>query len=358
MANLFDEFKLGTLTLRNRMVMAPLTRNRTDRHGLPGPLAATYYAQRATAGLIISEGMQPSAMGQGWCTPGIHTDEQVAAWRQVTGAVHAAGGLIFAQLMHYGRVSHPALLPQGRQPLAPSAVRAEGIARTDDGPAPFVTPLQMSKADIAETVGDFAASAANAVAAGFDGVELHAASGLLLHQFLADGPNRRDDAYGGSVTGRIRFIVEVTAAVAAAVGAGRVGLRVSPASAFNDIAESDPAVLYPELARRIGEIGIAFLHVYETGDRAISLRIREAWPATFILNPHPADRRAPASYRDAQQALAEGAADLIAFGRLFISNPDLPARFRAGLRITPPDPATFYGGDHRGYIDYPALTSE
>lgn len=363
-AGLFDMVTLGPLKLPNRIVMAPLTRNRADREGVPGPLAARYYAQRATAGMIVTEGVQPSAIAQGYVnTPGLHTAGQVDAWRAITDAVHTARGRIFAQLMHTGRIGHPDLIrhpsrPGGLVPLAPSAVRPRGIAKTYDGPREFVCPREMTATDIAATMKDFAAAARNAIEAGFDGVELHGGSGLLLHQFLADSCNRRGDRYGGSITARIRFVAELTASVAAAVGPWRVGLRISPHNTFNDISESDGGRLYPELARIIGELGLAYLHVYETGNRRTTLAIRDAWPGRFIVNPHADDRKLPASRAAAEQILADGTADLVSFGRLFISNPDLPARFRAGLPLTAPDPATFYGGDHRGYTDYPVLTRE
>ena len=364
MTDLFDEVTLGSLTAPNRIVMAPLTRNRADREGVPGPLAAIYYAQRATAGLIVTEGIQPSAIAQGYInTPGLHTADQVSAWRGVTDAVHAASGRIYAQLMHTGRIGHPDLarhssLPGGLVPVAPSAVRPNGMAKTYDGSREFVCPREMSTVDIAQTMRDFAAAARNAIAAGFDGVELHGGSGLLLHQFLADGCNRREDRYGGSLTARIRFVAELTSAVAAAVGPRRVGVRVSPHNTFNDISESDGGELYPELARVIGELGLAYLHVYETGNRRTTLAVRDAWPGRLIVNPHADDRKQPASRAAAERILADGTADLVSFGRLFISNPDLPARFRAGLPLTAPDPATFYGGDHHGYTDYPVLAGE
>ncbi|MFI7499874.1 alkene reductase [Streptomyces sp. NPDC049687] len=361
MADLFDEVKLGALTLPNRVVMAPLTRNRADRRGVPSPLAATYYAQRASAGLIISEGIQPSAAGQGFFgTPGLHTEEQIAAWRHVTDEVHAAGGRIYAQLMHAGRISHPDLLrgrtgaPQDGIPLAPSPVRPTGAAKTYDGPKEFVTPHAMNAADLAETVGDFATAARNALTAGFDGVELHGGSGMLLHQFLAANSNVRTDAHGGSVPGRIRFVVEVAEAVADAVGADRVGLRISPHNTFNDIDERDAEELYPALVDAVAAVGIAFLHVYETLDRVGTQRLRDRWPTTFVLNPHASDRRTPVATESARAVLRQDAGDLVSFGRLFISNPDLPRRLRDGLPLTDPDPATFYGGDAHGYVDYPA----
>lgn len=361
MADLFDEVKLGALTLPNRMVMAPLTRNRADRRGVPSPLAAAYYAQRASAGLIISEGVQPSAAGQGFFgTPGLHTSEQVAAWRRVTEEVHAAGGRIYAQLMHAGRISHPDLLrgrpgaPRDGIPLAPSPVRPAGAAKTYEGPKEFVTPRAMTAAELAETVRDFAAAARNALRAGFDGVELHGGSGMLLHQFLAANSNVRTDAHGGSVAGRIRFVTEVTGAVADAVGADRVGLRISPHNTFNDVDEHDADELYPALVDAVAAVGIAYLHVYETLDRAGTRRLRDRWPATFVLNPHPADRRTPVALESARTVLRHDAGDLVSFGRLFVSNPDLPRRLRDGLALTDPDPATFYGGGAHGYVDYPA----
>lgn len=359
MTDLFDDVKVGDLTLPNRMVMAPLTRNRADREGLPSALAATYYAQRASAGLIVSEGAQPSAVAQGLPgTPGLHSEVQVDAWRTVTGAVHAAGGRIFAQLMHTGRIGHPDLvrhssLRPGLLPLAPSAIRPMGMAKIYGGLKEFVTPRAMTRREIKGTVQDFAAGARNAIRAGFDGIELHGASGVLLHQFLADGCNRRTDEYGGTVANRIRFVAEIVEAVADAIGPAQVGLRVSPGTTFMGVSESDIDTFYPELARVIGEIGIAFLHVHETGNRHLTLMMRESWPATYIVNPHRDDRRAPTAFAEAMEVLDDGAADLVAFGRLFISNPDLPHRFRAGLPLTEPDPSTFYFGDHRGYVDYP-----
>lgn len=358
MTSLFDETKLGRTTLANRIVMAPLTRNRADREGVCGPLAATYYAQRASAGLIVSEGIQPSALAQGFFgTPGLHEQDQIAAWRVVTDRVHAHDGRIYAQLMHAGRIGHPELqrhssIPAGLLPMAPSAIRPKGFAKTYDGPRELPTPREMTLADIATTIRDFAAGAANAIEAGFDGVELHGASGVLLHQFLADGSNRRTDRYGGSMTNRMRFVIEVTAAVADAVGPDRVGVRVSPNSTFGDIAHSDIDLLYPALARELARLGISYLHVYETGNRRLTRRLRELWPGSYVVNPHADDRREPSSLTAAEQLLAEDLADLVAFGRLFISNPDLPRRFREGLPVNGFDPETFYGGDHRGYTDY------
>jgi N-ethylmaleimide reductase len=358
MTSLFDSTKLGRLTLPNRIVMAPLTRNRAGRDAVPGDLAAVYYAQRASAGLIISEGIQPCAEGQGFFdTPGLHSEEQVLAWRSVTDAVHRAGGLIFAQLMHSGRIGHPDLakhssLPAGVWPVAPSAVRPTGTARTQSGPRPFVTPRPMTLADIAATTAAFADAARNAVRAGFDGVELHGAGGMLLHQFLADSCNLRVDGYGGDVDRRIRFPLEVTAAVADAVGPERVGLRVSPHNTFYDVHDSTAEATYLALTRGLAGSGLAYLHVYEVLDRAMTVAIRAAWPGTLIVNPHPKDRRNPAGWAEAAELLKCETADLVSFGRLFIANPDLPHRFRRNLALNSPEPETFYGGNHQGYTDY------
>ncbi|SEH03823.1 N-ethylmaleimide reductase [Nonomuraea solani] len=355
MPSAFDSFELGGKRLANRIVMAPMTRSRAYGPGnTPTELMAAYYAQRASAGLIVTEGTQPSVIGQGYPdTPGLHSDEQVAAWRTVTGAVHREGGVIFAQLMHTGRIGHPSLLPDGLHPVAPSAVQAKGQIYTHQGPMDFVTPREMTEAEIVQTVHDFAAAARNAIAAGFDGVELHGANGYLIQQFLAPNTNRRTDAWGGSAGGRIRFAAEVAAAVAEAVGAQRVGLRLSPGNSFNDIAEDDVEETYGALVARLAPLGLAYLHLVEGPDRDLIRRLRKDWPGALILNPrtHPVPTGA-----DALDLVEDGTADLIAFGALFLANPDLPARIAAGGPYNTPDPAAFFGGDHRGYTDYPALT--
>jgi N-ethylmaleimide reductase len=294
-------------------------------------------------------------------TPGLHTQAQIEAWRKVTDAVHAAGGHIYCQLMHTGRVGHPDLarhssLPPGLLPMAPSAIPPLGMAKTYDGPKEFVPPRVMTRHDIEVTIADFADGARNAIRAGFDGVELHSASGVLPHQFLADGANQRTDEYGGSVTNRIRFAVELSEAMADAIGADRVGLRVSPGHRFMGLTESDVDDVYPELAHVVGKLGLVFLHVYETGNRPLTRVLRSRWPTAFIVNPHPDGGRASGTLADAEELLADGTADLVSFGRLFIANPDLLHRFQAGLPLTEPDPTTFYEGEHRGYVDYPAYT--
>jgi N-ethylmaleimide reductase len=316
---------------------------------------ATYYAQRAGAGLIVTEGIQPSAVGQGYPdTPGLHTAGQVAAWRTVTDAVHREGGVIFAQLMHTGRIGHPSLLPDGLVPVGPSAVAAQGRVFTHEGPKDYVTPKELSEAEIRETIADFAAAARNAVAAGFDGVEVHGANGYLVHQFLAPNTNRRTDGWGGDVEGRIRFAVEVTTAVAEAVGGDRVGLRISPGNPYNDIAEEQPGEVYEALLERLAGLDLAYLHLMEGQDRDLTGRLRKAWPGTFVLNPFTYPE---VTGPEALKLVEDGAADMIAFGALFLANPDLPARLAVGGPFNTPDAATFYGGDHRGYTDYPTLTA-
>ena len=354
MPTAFDSFELGGKRLANRIVMAPMTRSRAYDPGAGATeLMATYYAQRANAGLIVTEGTQPSVIGQGYPdTPGLHSAEQVAAWRQVTDAVHREGGVIFAQLMHAGRIGHPSLLPDGLHPVAPSAVAANGQIYTRQGPTDFVTPKEMTEAEIAQTIGDFADAARNAIAAGFDGVELHGANGYLIQQFLAPNTNRRTDAWGGSVEGRIRFGVEVATAVVQAIGGHKVGLRVSPGNPYNDIAEDDLEETYGALVTRLAPLGLAYLHLVENADRDLTRRLRKDWPGAFILNPftHPAP-----TGPEALELVADGTADMIAFGALFLANPDLPARLAAGGPYNTPDPAAFFGGDHRGYTDYPTL---
>ncbi|MFF8407511.1 alkene reductase [Streptomyces sp. NPDC015684] len=356
MTTAFDPIVLGGTPLANRVVMAPMTRSRAYGAGAePTELMATYYAQRAGAGLIVTEGIQPSPVGQGYPdTPGLHTPGQVRAWRTVTDAVHREGGVIFAQLMHTGRIGHPSLLPGRLVPVAPSAVAARGRVYTHEGPKEFVTPKELGEAEIAQTVADFAAAARNAVAAGFDGVEIHGANGYLIHQFLSDNANLRTDAWGGGGEGRIRFAVEVVTAVAEAVGGRRVGLRISPGNPFNDITEASPGAVYGALLDRLAPLGLAYLHLLEGPDAELTGRLRKAWPGTFVLNPftHP-DVTGP----DALRLVEEGAADMVAYGALFLANPDLPRRLAAGGPFNTPDQATFYGGDHRGYTDYPALTA-
>ncbi|OUS79706.1 alkene reductase [Rhodococcus sp. NCIMB 12038] len=357
MSTAFDPIDLAGTRLANRIAMAPMTRSRAYGPGAsPTPAMATYYAQRASAGLIVTEGTQPSAVGQGYpSTPGLHTDEQIAAWRPVTDAVHAAGGVIFAQLMHTGRIGHPSLLPDGLTPVGPSPVAAEGQVFTLDGMQDFVTPKELTEAEIDETISDFAQAARNAIDAGFDGVEVHGANGYLLHQFLSTKANQRTDRWGQSIEGRIRFPLAVVRAVADAIGADRVGLRISPANPLNDIVEDGFRDTYAALVDVIEPIGLAYLHVMELGetaDRELTLDLRKRFSGTFILNPSTPDA---VTHLDELALVEDGTADMIAYGALFLANPDLPARLAAGGPFNTPDRATFYGGDENGYTDYPTL---
>ncbi|TDD50739.1 alkene reductase [Saccharopolyspora elongata] len=357
MTTAFDPIDLGGRRLPNRIAMAPMTRSRAYGPGeTVTELIATYYAQRASAGLIITEGIQPSVVGQGYPdTPGLHSAAQVAAWRQVTDAVHAAGGTVFAQLMHTGRIGHPSLLPDGLIPVGPSPVAAKGRVFTHQGEQDFVTPKELSSAEITGTIAEFAAAARNAIAAGFDGVEIHGANGYLVHQFLAPNTNRRGDGWGGSVAGRVRFAAEVATAVAEAIGGRRTGFRISPGNPFNDIAETDPAAVaqtYAALVARLAPLDLAYLHLVEGPDADLTGLLRKSWPGAFVLNPFTHPR---VTGPDAVGLVRDGTADMVAFGELFLANPDLPRRLAAGGPFNTPDRETFYGGDHRGYTDYPEL---
>lgn len=354
MSRLFEPVTVGKLTLPNRLVMSPMTRNRATAEGHATPLMADYYSQRAGAGLIISEGIQPSVIGKGYVdTPGLHDEGQVESWRPVTDAVHAAGGRIVAQLMHTGRIGHPAFYPDGLHPVAPSPVRADMQTFTGTEMLDLVEPRELTVAEIAETLTDFADAARNAIAAGFDGVEIHGANGYLPHQFLSTNTNLRTDEYGGSIAGRIRFTVEVTQAVADAIGPERTGLRISPGNTYNEIEETETLETYMALAGELPDI--AYLHVMEAGDRSVTARLREAWAGVLILNPHPTPDSFPATVDAAEQAVTDGVADATSLGQAFLANPDLHERVRVGGPFNEPDSATFYGGDHRGYTDYPTL---
>jgi N-ethylmaleimide reductase len=351
--NLFTPFQLGPYELANRLVMAPMTRSRAGAGNVPGELAADYYAQRASAGLIVSEGAQVSPQGVGYPgTPGIHTDEQVDGWRRVTEAVHAKGGRIFLQLWHVGRVSHPSLQPGGGFPVAPSAVGIEGTTYAADGTMkPFVTPRALERDEIRGIVEQFEHGARAAYRAGFDGVELHGANGYLIDQFLRDGSNRRHDEYGGSVQNRARFLLEVTEAVAGVWGGDRVGVRFSPASALNGMSDSDPVATFAYVAYALNRFGLAYLHVTEPlggPEPRITPALRAIFRGPLMANGGYGRETADA-------ALARGQADLVSFGIPFLANPDLPRRLRESAPLNPPDRATFYGGGEHGYTDYPAL---
>ena len=355
MTLLFSQTTLGPLKLQNHLVMSPLTRNRATGN-VPNALMAEYYAQRATVGLIITEGTSPSPNGLGYPRiPGAFSPEQTAGWKLVADAVHAKGAKIFMQLMHCGRIAHPLNLPAGARMMAPSAVPAAGEIYTDaEGLKQHPTPQAMTQADLTATIAEYVTAARNAVAAGLDGVELHGANGYLLGQFIRPNSNQRTDAYGGSIENRTRLLAEVTAAVAAAIGADRVGVRLSPVSPFNDATDSQPQALFGRAVERLDEIGIAYVHVIEgeTGGRrdlpfdfaALRRRFRGTW---IVNNGYDRD--------SAAATIAAGDADLVAFGRLFIANPDLVRRLRENAPLNALDTGTLYGGDAHGYTDYPVL---
>ncbi|HEX2208553.1 MAG TPA: alkene reductase [Longimicrobium sp.] len=368
MPNLFTPFRLGPYELRNRLVMAPMTRNRAGQGNVPTEMMAEYYAQRAGAGLIVTEGSQVSPRGVGYPnTPGIHTDAQVAGWRRVTEAVHAKGGRIFLQLWHVGRVSHPSLQPGGELPVAPSAIGVPGELWTGQGKKPYVTPRALETDEIAGVVEEFAEGARRAYAAGFDGVELHGANGYLIDQFLRDGANHRADRYGGPVENRVRFLEEVTAAVVDVWGGERVGVRVSPFAPTNGLGDTDPVATFSYAAHVLNRFSLAYLHVVEPIDwerrsgessfvvtnegrvhSRISPVLRAIFRGAFMANGGYGGETGNA-------AIAGRQADLVSFGKPFLANPDLPERLREGAPLNTPDRATFYGGDARGYTDYPLL---
>ena len=353
---LFSPVRLGPYLLPNRLVMAPMTRNRAGAGNVPQSMNALYYAQRASAGLIITEATQVSPQGVGYPdTPGIHQVKQVSGWRLVTEAVHRLGGHIFLQLWHVGRISHPSLQPGGALPVAPSAIRPNGDAYTYEGLKPFVTPRALETDEIAEVVAQYRHGAHLAMVAGFDGVEIHAANGYLPDQFLRDGTNRRTDRYGGSLENRARFLMEIVEAVTAVWGPQRVGVRISPINPFNDMYDSNPELTFGYVAERLGKLGLVYLHVVEadehgntTGHQLNFRRLRDLFGGIYIVN-------GGFDYERATTTLARGDADLVSFGRLFLANPDLPERFAKRAPLNKPDHATFYGGQEPGYIDYPAL---
>ncbi|HET9169490.1 MAG TPA: alkene reductase [Actinospica sp.] len=350
-STLLHPHRLADLTLPNRIVMAPMSRVRAAAGGLATASMATYYAQRATAGLIVTEGAQPSLIGQSNPgTPGLHTDAQTESWRQVTGAVHANGGRIFAQVMHGGRVSHPDTT--GTLPVGPSAVPATGEVFTPTGPQPAPVPRALEIHEIPEHAEAYAQAARRAIDAGFDGVELHGANGYLISQFLSSNANLRTDGYGGPIAHRVRFAVEAAAATVAAVGAARTGIRLSPGANFWGVEETEVEELYTTLLGELAGLGLAYVHLEATADEPTLLALRRAWPGTLIVNPVM-----PMGAKQTDRAAADHwldlGADLISFGRAFIANPDLVERLRIGAPIAPVDEATYYGGGDAGYLTYP-----
>jgi N-ethylmaleimide reductase len=355
-SKLFEPFKLGLITLPNRLVMAPLTRNRAVEGLVPSPLAVGYYGQRASAGLLITEASQVSQQGQGYQdTPGIYSKEQVAGWRKVTDRVHARGGRIFLQLWHVGRISHVSLQPTGGAPVAPSAVRARGKTFVGGTFVDISEPRALELSEIPGIIESFRRGAANALEAGFDGVEIHGANGYLLDQFAKNGANRRTDAYGGSIENRARLMLEVASVVTSEVGAERTGIRISPVTTSNDISDSNPQPLFDHITDRLNALNLAYIHVIEGatgGPRDIAPfdygSLRRRFRGAYVANNGY-------DFELANKALTANEADLIAFGKPFIANPDLVERLRLGAPLNTPDKATFYGGGAKGYTDYPSL---
>lgn len=349
LTNLLSPARLGGLDLLNRVIMAPMTRSRAGAGDVATDMIAEYYGQRSTAGLIISEASQISPQGKGYPrTPGIFSPEQIAGWRLVTDRVHRESGRIFIQLWHVGRLSHSSVQVGGRLPVAPSAIASEGQIFTPTGLQDFETPRALEITEIPEIVDDFRRAAISAKEAGFDGVEIHAANGYLIDQFLRDGTNKRADAYGGSIANRCRFMMEVVEAVAPVFGADHTGIRLSPVFATYSMSDSDPAATFGHAAKLLGACGLAYLHVIQMGEEGFDYAaLRRSFGGTYIANGgYGAD--------SAEQAIASGEADFVSFGTPFIANPDLVARFQLGAELAPFDPAYFYQGEERGFIDYPA----
>lgn len=358
--DLFSAVSLGSIELNNRIVMAPLTRNRAGEGGVPHAINATYYAQRASAGLIVTEATPISAMAHGYPgLPGIYNDAQIAGWKLVTDAVHAKGGKIVIQLWHVGRISHPSLLPNNAQPVAPSAIKPEGQAFTYAGMQDYVVPRALDAADLPAIAQDYAHATKCAIAAGFDGVEIHAANGYLLDQFLRDGSNHRADAYGGSFENRARLLMEVTQAVVDVIGADKTGVRLSPVNPFNDMKDSNPQAMFNYVAEALNQFNLAYLHVVEGGihgggkaDPFDFVAFRQLFKGSYMAN---------LAYDKARgnTAIASGHADCIAYGVPFIANPDLVARFVIDAPLNEADSDTFYGSAEsvaKGYTDYPVLS--
>jgi N-ethylmaleimide reductase len=336
--------------------MAPMTRSRAGQGNVVAPLTREYYVQRASAALIITEATQVSQQGVGYInTPGIYSEEQIAGWAAVTRAVHEAGGRIFAQLWHVGRISHTSFQPGGQAPVAPSAIAAKGSTYTFEGPQPFSTPRALETAEIVGVVEQFIQGAKNAKQAGFDGVQLHGANGYLVDQFLRDGSNQRTDAYGGSVQNRARFLLEVTEGLLGVWGGDRVSVRLSPTAAFNDMADSNPLATFSYAARELSARGVGWLHVVESLAKPAASPSERITPALRKVFSQALIANGGYTLETANRAIASGEADLVSFGALFLANPDLPNRFAKNAPLNTPDPSTFYGGDAKGYTDYPAL---
>jgi len=355
MSDLFSPVKLGSIAMSNRMVMAPLTRNRSSMEGVPQDINVTYYEQRATAGLIITEATPISAMGHGYpLLPGIYTDAQVDGWKKVTDAVHAKGGKIVIQLWHVGRISHPTLL-NGATPVAPSAVKPAGKAFTFNGLVDYVEPRALDASELPGIVADYVQASKNAIKAGFDGVEIHSANGYLLDQFLRDGSNKRADIYGGSIENRARFLMEVTKAVVDAIGSDKVGLRLSPVNPFNDMRDSNPQAVFNYVTEQLNQFNLAYLHVVEGGIHGGGVADAFDFDAMRKLCKSPYMANLSYDKVRGNAAIASSHADAVAYGVPFIANPDLVERFRQDAPLNEADSKSFYGGTEKGYTDYPTL---
>ncbi|MEL7977820.1 alkene reductase [Isoptericola sp. F-RaC21] len=352
--SLWQPLALGQLELPHRLALAPMTRNRAHPDGTPGELAAEYYGQRASLGLLITEGTQPSEDGQGYVnTPGIYTPEHVDGWRRVADAVHAGGGHLFVQLMHVGRISHPDNTPHHRQPVAPSPISADQDIYTPTGPQKTPVPRELSGEEIQDVIGEFRHAAASAVAAGADGVEIHAANGYLLHQFLAPNANQRTDPYGGSVENRARFVIEVARAVADEIGADRTGIRISPAFPLGGLDEGDAEAVRAQYRYLVGELAplnLGYLHVHHLGDDELLRSFRDVWPTAVLVVRYGRERDGIGADIDA------GLADVEPLGRFALANPDVVERLQQDAPFNEVDPATLYTGGATGYTDYPVLT--
>lgn len=355
LSSLWQPFTLGRVELSHRLALAPMTRNRAQADGTPGDLVAEYYGQRASLGLLITEGVQPSADGQGYLnTPGIYAPEHIAGWRKVADAVHTGGGSLFIQLMHAGRTSHPDNTPHHRQPVAPSAISAGVDIGTPSGQQQTPVPRELSIEDIQATIAEFVHAAASAIAAGADGVEIHGANGYLLHQFLSPNANHRTDSYGGSIENRSRFVIEVARAVAQEIGADRVGIRLSPSMPLGGINEGEVAdvrVQYGHLVGELAGLNLAYLHLHHVGDDELLQSFREVWPTAVLVVRYGRTREQIAADIDA------GFADIAPVGRMALANPDVVERLRAQAPMNDLDPATIYGGGESGYTDYPVLAN-
>ncbi|MDP3776033.1 alkene reductase [Methylotenera sp.] len=354
--DLFSPVKLGSMQLSNRIVMAPLTRNRAGEHGVPQPLNVIYYEQRASAGLIVTEATPISAMAHGYpALPGIYTDAQVAGWKKITDAVHAKGGKIVIQLWHVGRISHPTLLPDGALPVAPSAIKPAGKAFTYQGLVDYVEPRALDANELSSIVADYVHATKSALAAGFDGVEIHAANGYLLDQFLRDGTNQRTDQYGGSFENRARFLLEVTKAVVDVAGSDKVGVRISPVNPFNDMKDSNPQALFNFVTESLNQFNLAYLHVVEGGIHGGGIADPFDFDALRKLFKGPYMANLAYDKARGNAVVASGHADVVAYGVPFIANPDLVERFRTDAPLNEADSSTFYGGTEKGYTDYPFI---